>query len=51
MFQCGGEAYFEFFKLLIDENPDSLKGASGRVFAFFASLDGVSHDLGKLSCA
>ncbi len=43
--------YFEFFKLLIDENPDSLKGASGRVLAFLAGFDGVCHDRGKLPCA
>jgi len=45
------QSYFEFFKLLIDENPYSLKCTSGRVFAFLAGFDGLCHERGKLSCA
>ena len=43
----------ELLKLLIDENPYSLKGAGGRVFPHLRLLapaaDDVRHERGKLS--
>jgi hypothetical protein len=42
---------FKVLKLFIDENPDSLKGAGGRILAFLPGFDRVCHDCGKLSCA
>lgn len=51
MLKCLVQPYLEFFKLFIDENPYSLKGTSGRVFAFLAGFDGLCHERGKLSCA
>ena len=43
-----GQRHFQLFKLLIDVNPKSLKGAGRRVLARLARTDRATHDLGKL---
>ena len=50
-FEGGFQTCFKVLKLLIDENPDSLKGAGCRILAFLPGFDRVCHDCGKLSCA
>ena len=42
------QRHFQLFKLLIDVNPNSLKGAGRRVLARLARANRATHDLGKL---
>src|SRR6185369_3763546 len=45
------KSYLQFFKLLIDVNPNSLESARRRILAWLARGNGFCHDLGKLPCA
>ena len=42
------QRHLQLFKLLIDVNPKSLKGARRRMLARLARANRATHDLGKL---
>ena len=44
------QRHLELFKLPIEENPKSLKGARRRMLARLARADRATHDLGKVAC-
>src|SRR5436190_7533465 len=44
------ERHFELFKLLIEVNPNSLKGPGRRMLARLARANRATHDRGKLPC-